>query len=411
MTKGLDLSRAALLLVDVQRDLLHEDGALARAGLCSMSSEDRQRLMVQWREMVDLMRRAGRPVVWVKTALRPDFADSALASSWIEPRQKAAGPFLVEGSWGSELMDGLPFESNDYVIVKRGHGAYADTPLDRLLSNLGVEQCIVTGGGTEDSIAETARTGGRLGYEQFVVEGALYPPGANLRIVRSAAELINSEDLLRGAAEESASPALEPGPDYAMILVDMQNDFMNNDTAHTRIGLTAPMGDEKRGRIIENTKRVIAVMRERGWPVIYVRVVRRGDNLDDVHTRTHRRQRTVPAGETHCVEGTQGAEIVPELRPEPGDFMVEKKGGSAFGYTPLHRILRNLNARRLLVTGGATTGCVWATVQDGIALGYDITLIGDATYPVESSGLGMLAEWCAVRPTSEVLLDLQGVLA
>lgn len=407
MQTGLDLGRAALLLVDLQRDVLHEDGALSRAGLPSLEMEDRQRLLVQYRELVDTMRRANRPVVWVKTALRPDYADSALADSWLHSRQEASGTFLVEGTWGAELMDGLGFQPEDYVVVKKGHSAYTDTSLDRLLTNLGVEQCLVAGGGVEDSIAETARTGGRLGYEQFVVEDALYPPrGANLRMVSTAAELIHSEDVLSADAQVAEPGNEAPGPDYAMVLVDMQNDFMNNDRAHVRHGMAAPMADEKRAHIIENTQQLASAMRARGWPVIYVRVVRRGDNLDDVHTRTHRRQRTVPAGDTHCVEGTPGAEIVAELRPEPGDFMVEKKGGSGFGYTPLHRILRNLNARRLIMTGGATTGCVWATVQDGVALGYDITVIGDATYPVEGPGLEMLSRWCTVRPTADVLPEL-----
>jgi nicotinamidase-related amidase len=194
-----------------------------------------------------------------------------------------------------------------------------------------------------------------------------------------------------------------------MILVDMQNDFMNNDSAHVRIGLTAPTTEEKRSGIIRNTQRVMAAVRDRGWPVIYVRVVRRGDNLDDVHTRTHRRARTVPAGETHCVEGTLGAEIVAELTPSPGDFMIEKKGGSSFGYTPLHRVLRNLQATRLLITGGAVLGCVWATVQDGLAMGYDITVVGDATYPAESSGIEILAQWCPVKSADEVIQELSAV--
>lgn len=305
-------------------------------------------------------------------------------------------------------MDGLSVESDDYVIVKKSHGAFTDTSLDRLLNNLGVAQCIVAGGGTEDAIAETARTGGRLGYEQFVVEDALYPPrGARMRLVTAAADLIQTGDL------ESTHPeaAPESSPGYAMVLVDMQADFMNADSAHVRIGLTRPMSDEQRSGIIENTLRIASVARERGWPVIYVRVVRRGDNFDDVHTRTHRRQRTVPKGETHCVEGTPGAEIVTELQPRPGDFMIEKKGGSSFGYTPLHRILRNLGTRRLLITGGATLGCVWATVQDGLALGYDITVIGDATYPAENSGIEILAEWCTVRSASDVLREFQAVPA
>src|SRR5207245_5639602 len=93
------------------------------------------------------------------------------------------------------------------------------------------------------------------------------------------------------------------------------------------------------------------------------------------------------------------------------DFMVEKKGGSGFGYTALHRILRNLNARRLIMTGGATTGCVWATVLDGVALGYDITVIADATYPPDSPDLATLARWCAVRPTADVLPELAGTLS
>ena len=98
--------------------------------------------------------------------------------------------------------------------------------------------------------------------------------------------------------------------------------------------------------------------------------------------------------------------MVDELRPEEDDYVVEKKGGSGFGYTPLHRILRNLNARRLIMTGGAVTGCVWATALDGVALGYDITVIADATYPPDSPDLPSLAEWCEVRPTAEVLAGL-----
>jgi nicotinamidase-related amidase len=410
MPSQLTMSRAALLMVDVQRDFVHPDGALAQ--FSRLSDAERQRLVGHWREIVDLARSAGRPIIWVKTELRPDAADSSLADTWLTPRRNVAGRFLIEGTPGVDIIDGVGLDSSDYVIVKKGHSAYTDTPLDRLLENLGIEQCIIAGGGVEDSISETARTGGRLAYEQFVIEDALYPVrDTNLRIVQSCAELISTDDFRAAITAPLEAATGEAGPDFAMVLVDMQNDFMNNDSAHVKIGLAKPMADETRSGIINATLDVMRVVRERGWPVIYVRVVRRGDNLDDVHTRTHRRQRTVPTGLTHCVEGTQGAEIVPELEPSHGDFMIEKKGGSGFGYTPLHRILRNLNVWRLLVTGGATTGCVWATVLDGVALGYDITVIGDATYPAEPTGRKMLEDWCAVRPAAEVVAELRGVPA
>src|SRR5262245_27258196 len=101
METGLDVGRAALLLVDVQRDLLHEDGALAQAGWPALQREDVQMLVREWQELVATMRRAGRPIVWVKTELRSDFADSSLADSWLELRRAAAGEFLVAGSWGA----------------------------------------------------------------------------------------------------------------------------------------------------------------------------------------------------------------------------------------------------------------------------------------------------------------------
>ena len=396
--------QAALLMVDVQRDALHPEGALARAGQAPEAAET-DRLVDNWRRLVDLMRGAGRPVVWVNTALRPDFTDSAHAPLWLDRRTAEVGPFFIEGSWGAELMDGVGAEPGDYVIVKKGHSAYDNTPLDRLLVNLGVAQCIVAGGGVDDSIAETARTGGRLGYEQFVVQDALYPlKAAELHAPRKQAEVVSMADVF-AAAVDAPEPA-SSGPDYAMVLVDMQNDFMNAERPHVLYGLSEAMPEEKRLDIVENTQKLSAAMRERGWPVIYVRVVRRQDNSDDVHSKTHRRARTLPPGVTHCAYGTWGAEMVDELLPEVDDYVVEKKGGSGFGYTPLHRILRNLNAKRLLMSGGAVTGCVWATALDGVALGYDITVIADATYPPDSPDLGALAEWCAVRPVDDVLAAL-----
>ena len=400
----LALENAALLMVDVQRDAVHPDGAAGRAGLAP-GAEETARLVDAWRGLAELMRAAGRPVVWANTSLRPDFADSTHAPLWLERRLAETGPFCIEDSWGAETMDGAGAAPGDYVVLKKGHSAYDHTHLDRLLTNLGVTQCVVAGGGVSDSIAETARTGGRLGYEQFVVEDALYPPdAAQLHAPRKQAEVVTLADV-RAAAHVAPEPA-RPGPEYAMVLVDMQNDFMNAERPHVLYGLSDPMPEEKRASIVENTLRISAAMRERGWPVVYVRVVRRQDNSDDVHSRTHRRQRTLPPGVTHCAYGTWGAEMVDELLPEGEDYVVEKKGGSGFGYTPLHRILRNLNAKRLVMTGGAVTGCVWATALDGVALGYDITVVADATYPPDSPDLDALAEWCAVRPAGEVLAGL-----
>ena len=395
MATGFNFDRSALLLVDLQRDLLHEEGALARAGLPAVGRDEVAHLLATYRELEVTMRDRGRPVVWITTAFRPDYMDNGVASVWLARRRAAAADFLIEGSWGAELMEGLAPESSDYTIVKKGHSAFADTNLDRLLTNLGVDRYILVGGAADDSIAETLRTGGRLGYEQLVVEDAIYP-----RRAVQAARLDRDADVVTLADLTSAAPLATPQrgePGTAMVLVDMQNDFMKPNQPN-------------RSTIIENTQDVMSAVRRHGWPVIYVYVLRREDNLDDAHPRIRTRQRVVDRslgpGVTHCAIGTEGAEIVSELRPQPGDFLVDKQGGSGFGFTPLHRILRNLNVNRLLMTGGAASGCVWATALDGVALGYDITVVGDATYGGGSSTLDSLAQWCSVRPTAEVLREL-----
>ena len=82
--------------------------------------------MVQWRELVDTMRRAARPIVWIKTQLRPDFADSGLAESWLEPRRSAAGAFLTEGSWGA---GGQVVRFQQLVEAAKGERERAEQPV------------------------------------------------------------------------------------------------------------------------------------------------------------------------------------------------------------------------------------------------------------------------------------------
>jgi len=407
MSQTLDPRRAALLLLDLQRDQLHENGAYARHGMRAISSAEVATVIERCQALADAMRAVGRPVVFANTAFRTDYMDAGVASAWLEARI-GDGPFLVEGTWGADFMDGLERDESDYSLIKKAHGAFLGTPLDRLLTNLGVDEVILAGGGVADSIAETVRTGGMFGYTTFVVEDALYPPHSlDLDILRKNAEWTSIAEVLEAAAVPAltAPPGLGDGrgEGAALVIVDMQNDFLSRERPSVRYGGSSAYPEEKRERIIRNTGELAAAVRARGWPVVYVKVARRADNLDDVHAKTFRVTRALPESVTHAAQGTWGAEIVAELTPEPNDFVVEKKGASGFGFTPLHRLLRRLGFRRRFVPGIPTTGCVRATVFDGLARGYDVTVIADATYPPDSAHLDVLARWCSVRPTAEVL--------
>ena len=80
----------------------------------------------------------------------------------------------------------------------------------------------------------------------------------------------------------------------------------------------------------------------------------------------------------HCVIGTPDAEVVPELDPKPGDFQIRKKHYSAFNSTRLDAVLRELDVRRLYITGAWTEACVQHTVVDAFYLNYEIIVVRDA---------------------------------
>jgi nicotinamidase-related amidase len=157
--------------------------------------------------------------------------------------------------------------------------------------------------------------------------------------------------------------------------------------------------DEDLQLLITNNRELMSAMRSRGWPVILAGGARRRDLLDDARSRVapvmHARPVEVPYREI----GSWGAQFLDGLEQKASDIVVDKKGNSAFGFTPLHRILRNAGVRHCLVTGGAVSGCVSDTIREGIGLGYEMTMISDAAYPLNAPYTKEIAELGQVRTT------------
>jgi nicotinamidase-related amidase len=417
----LNLQSAALLLIDLQRDFVHPDGVLA--SFYGLGPDDTSMLLANCRHLVEMLHAAERPVVYVTTAFRPDYADCALPTHWLAQAMQAAPPgiaataglaampasiavpALVEGTWGAGLVDGLTPEPRDYVVVKKGQAAFQHTILDRLLMNLGVTQCLIAGGAVTGALSSTVRQGAALGYEQYVVTDAVYPlRPTDLATLRNRVAYLTTPDVVD--ADVAALPAAVEPPGYALIVVDIQNDFVQPDGAMHRYGHSG-MSDGERARIIANNESLAAAMRARGWPVIYVRDVQSWHGRDTVLGPMMRRAIPMPAEANFIKEGTWGAEFVDGLGRQGSDIEIVKRGNSAFGFTPLHRTLRNLRVRRCLVTGGAVIGCLSDTVREGAGLGYDLTIVSDAVYPPADPYLEVLGELSELRPTAAVLAELE----
>src|SRR5205814_2920385 len=84
-----------------------------------------------------------------------------------------------------------------------------------------------------------------------------------------------------------------------------------------------------------------------------------------------------PAAVREALAG-KGADIVSRLAPQHGDRFLFKPRYSAFDHTPLLLVLQDLGVDRILLSGGATEGCVVQTGIDARELGLKATILSNA---------------------------------
>jgi len=140
----------------------------------------------------------------------------------------------------------------------------------------------------------------------------------------------------------------------ALIIVDMLNDFIDKNGA-------LYCGDTARA-IIPFIQERLAAFRNRGDLVIY---------LQDSHDKNDKEFEKFPR---HCVTGTRGNEIIPELTPKPGEKVIPKKRYSGFYGTDLENILDSAGIHDVEVVGICTSICVMDTVGGLANRDYTITV-------------------------------------
>ncbi len=175
----------------------------------------------------------------------------------------------------------------------------------------------------------------------------------------------------------------------ALIIVDMLNDFV-----------TGSLKCERAQRIIPHIRDLIDNFHKQNLPVIFA---------NDSHLETDFEMGKWGA---HAIEGTDGAEVIPELAPNDEDIIIGKHVYSSFFETPLDSILRSRNVKTVVLTGLHTHLCVRHTAADAFFRGYKIEIPEDGvdsfTGEDHESGLEYLKEYygATISDAASIIKDI-----
>ena len=164
----------------------------------------------------------------------------------------------------------------------------------------------------------------------------------------------------------------------ALLIIDMQRDFVDPG------GFGEALGNDVSllRKAIAPTGKVLAAARGRKILVVHTREGHRPDLSDLPSSKKLRGRLKAGIGDSGpmgriLVRGEYGHDIVDQLKPAPGEPVVDKPGKGAFYATDLDALLHNRGIRQLVVCGVTTEVCVNTTVREANDRGYDCLVLED----------------------------------
>ncbi|MBX9698664.1 MAG: isochorismatase family protein [Acetobacteraceae bacterium] len=187
----------------------------------------------------------------------------------------------------------------------------------------------------------------------------------------------------------------------ALVNIDIQR-------AYTDTAAFPATAYETDPRQTEHVNALARLCRARGLPVVWTYVAYLADGSDCGVWGT---RSDTPDSLQNIKEGSERAALDPRLEIAPGDVMMRKRMASAFFETNLRSLLTFRGVDTVVVTGGSTSGCVRATVVEGLSCGFrmvvPIECVADKHESPHFANLyDMAVKYADVLPVAEVMAGL-----
>jgi nicotinamidase-related amidase len=168
-------------------------------------------------------------------------------------------------------------------------------------------------------------------------------------------------------------------PHTALVIVDMQHDFVDADGVFGQMGIDLSMYAESRPHLAS----LLATARECGVTVVHIQNTVLSKRLSDspaqirFNLRMHAAARPDETPLRYTVPGTAGHKFAREFTPQSSELVVRKFRSSGFWGTNLDMMLRSNGIKTVVMTGCTTEGCVESTARDAMFNDYYVVIAQD----------------------------------
>jgi len=411
-------SRAVLLVIDPQNDVLDEKGSLSFWQVWKHAAENHS--LENIKKLIPACRKAGVPVIWAKQ-YRLEKGRDIFPGTWDGDSLALIRTLLPDGfmenTWETEIYGELSgcVDEKDIIIGKHGSSMFEGTALEKYLRTIGARVLIVTGFLTDFCIEATVRSACDRGYLAVTVSDGCATQNEDLhrnalqRMRRLIGPVIDTDGILelvekskvtlipsvqRSFSVEEIGKKMAEGLSLndivdwkqylrrettALLVIDSQNDNLHEKGS---LGFTGSWKKAKESGAVERIKALLQACRASSIPVFWIKQNRLPGGKD-IFPGTFDRQlmdavhELVPGA---FLGGTWDTDFFEDIKPfiRDDEMVIEKATWSAFESTALQRYLNHLGITGIIVCGFLTDFCVEATVRNASDRGYFSIIASDA---------------------------------
>lgn len=168
----IDFKTTALLLLDLQNEMVDQNGKIGSGGLAKVVAE--RNVIENAARALQAARRQGLAVAHVRLGFRDDYEDALSVAPRISRLKENRA--AIAGTWATEFPEALTPQAHELVVTKQCVNPFFNTGLFAWLSHRGIKTIVIGGVVTNLVVESTARAADDAGLATIVLEDCCAAP-------------------------------------------------------------------------------------------------------------------------------------------------------------------------------------------------------------------------------------------